>query len=162
MKFTARLICLITCIVLYVPAVNADSAEQKTVDAHDPSICSPDGIALGGHDAVAYHTENQAAMGSSDISVEHDGLTYLFTKVEHRDLFVEDPVKYLPHFRGWCAIALARNRLTCPEYTNFKVEDGKLLLFETLAFVNGRTVWDSDPIQNLISAEANYSRFMQQ
>ena len=36
-------------------------------------------------------------------------------------------------------------RLACPDYTNFKIEDGRLLLFELTGFTNGRTVWNSDP-----------------
>lgn len=137
-------------------------AEEAAPPAHDPLVCSPNRVALGGYDVVAYHTLNAATMGNSKITHEHEMLVYQFSRAENRALFVESPEKYLPHFRGWCAIALSRNRLTCPDYTNFKVENGKLLLFETIAFFNGRSVWDSDPVENLISAEKNFRRLFEQ
>ena len=137
------------------------SASSNDVDPHDLSVCSPDGVALGGYDVVAYHTQGQAVSGVATISLEHAGLSYWFSNEVHKMLFEETPEKYLPHFQGWCAIALARNRLTCPDYENFKIEDGKLLLFETIAFINGRTVWDSNPVKNLIDAEQNFARLIE-
>lgn len=136
--------------------------EAETLPAHDASVCSPDGVALGGHDVVAYHLEEAAVLGDVQYQTEWDGLVYHFKNAENLVLFEQEPEQYLPHFQGWCAIALARNRLTCPDYENFKIEDGKLLLFETIAFVNGRNLWDSNPIKNLISAEQNFERILQQ
>jgi YHS domain-containing protein len=131
-------------------------------NVHNASACALDGVALGGHDVVAYHTQNIARLGIAEISSEHGGLSYQFGSEEHQKLFELDPTKYLPHFQGWCAIALARNRLTCPDYENFKVQDGKLLLFETITFFNGQTVWNSDPVNNLISAQRNLKLLLKQ
>jgi YHS domain-containing protein len=137
---------------------------QQSTDfaAHDARQCSLDGVALGGYDVVAYHKQNKAVFGNAEITYSLDELTYQFSSTENRSLFESEPSKYLPHFRGWCAIALASNRLTCPDYKNFKIENGRLLLFETIAFVNGRSVWDSDPLSNLTKAERNYSRLVPQ
>lgn len=137
------------------------TAKEQQLDAHDGSSCAIDGVALGGHDVVAYHTLNTAVLGNTEIVATHNDLTYFFNSKQHKELFESDPIKYLPHFQGWCAIALARNRLTCPDYENFKIEDGKLLLFETITFFNGRNVWNSDPIKNLISAQKNFDRLLE-
>ena len=46
-------------------------------------------------------------------------------------------------------------RLACPDYTNFKIENGDLLLFELAGFTNGRTLWNSDPSGFRERADAN-------
>jgi hypothetical protein len=51
-------------------------------------------------------------------------------------------------------------RLVCPDYTNFKIEDGRLLLFEIAGFTNGRTIWDSDPTGFRQQADANFKRLV--
>lgn len=163
MQMRLIFITLLTSLAVSLPATFISTViADDELPAHDASICSPDGLALGGYDVVAYHTLNAATIGDSEIISQHEELTYRFSSEEHKKLFDSDPLKYLPHFQGWCAIALARNRLTCPDYKNFKVEDGKLLLFETIAFVNGRKVWNNDPINNLISAEQNFKRFLEE
>ena len=53
-------------------------------------------------------------------------------------------------------MSLALGSFTCPDYENFKVEDGKLLLFETTVFTNGRTLWDQDPSENRAKADRNF------
>lgn len=138
----------------------AAASNESNYEHYDSRQCSPDGVALGGFDVVAYHTQNAAVKGDASISSEHEGLNYHFSSVKNRDLFLDNQAKYLPHFSGWCAIALSNKRLTCPDYANFKIEDGKLLLFETIAFVNGRSVWDSDPLGNLLKAEQNFSELV--
>ena len=134
----------------------------KELENHNPSSCALDGIALGGHDVVAYHVVNEAVLGDPNIIVEHETLIYQFSSDENKQLFELEPVKYLPHFQGWCAIALTRNRLTCPDYKNFKVEDGRLLLFETITFFNGQDLWNSNPAKNLISAERNFEKLVEE
>lgn len=138
------------------------SNASDTGFGHVSNRCSPDGIAVGGYDLVAYHTENRAAKGSADWSTEYNGLLHQFSSPENLALFVASPEQYLPKFSGWCAIALAKNKLTCPDYENFAVQNGELLLFETFGFTNGRHVWDRNPVSNLQSAQKNYDRFFEQ
>lgn len=132
------------------------------LEQHNSKRCSPDGIAVGGYDLVAYHTLNKALVGSSNWSAMHNGLAHHFINAEHLRLFKDNPGKFLPKFSGWCATALAKNKLTCPDYENFKVENGELLLFETYAFSNGRYFWERNPEKNRLAAERNYSQFFTQ
>lgn len=129
--------------------------------AHDSSRCSPDGIAVGGYDLVAYHTENRAVRGSAEWSTDYNDLIHRFSSEKNMALFIANPTQYLPKFSGWCAIALAKNKLTCPDYENFAIQNGELLLFETFGFTNGRHVWDRNPAANLQSAQQNYDRFFE-
>ncbi len=137
------------------------STAAESVVAHDSSHCSPDGIAVGGYDLVSYHTENRAVKGSAEWSKEYNNLLHQFSSAENLALFIANPERYLPKFSGWCAIALAKNKLTCPDYENFAIQNGELLLFETFGFTNGRHVWNRKPVSNLKSAQQNYDRFFE-
>ena len=123
---------------------------------HDPRICAPEGIAVGGYDLVSYHQENGPVQGETQWAVTHNELTYLFSSEDNQRLFKTDPEQYLPRYSGWCAISLALGRLTCPDYDNFQIENGQLLLFETTGFTNGRVVWNTDRKGNRKKADNNY------
>lgn len=125
------------------------------------SMCLPDGIAVGGYDLVSYRQAGGPVTGTAEFTVEHDGATYLFASRENLDTFGKDPDRYLPAYGGFCAITLALGRVTCPEYTNFKIEDDRLLLFEITGFTNGRTLWNSDPAEFRQKADTNFDSLLE-
>ncbi|MEM7621615.1 MAG: YHS domain-containing (seleno)protein [Planctomycetota bacterium] len=92
-------------------------------------------LAIGGYDPVAYFPEGDpdgngsAAKGSKKITHTHRGVTYRFTSAANRDTFIENPLKYEPAYGGWCAYAASNAGFTKPSPKNFKVENGRLLLF---------------------------------
>jgi len=102
-------------------------------------------IAVGGYDLVSYHGANGPVRGSSAITAVYAERVYQFIDDTNRAQFLADPKKYLPRYQGWCATSLSMGHLAIPDYTNFKIEDGSLLLFEHTGFTNGRTLWDTDP-----------------
>lgn len=87
-----------------------------------------DGIALQGHDPVAYFTKDMAVAGDAAITAEHDGATYRFSSAENRDLFVANPEKYAPQYGGFCAFGMASGYQAPVEADKFTVVDGKLYL----------------------------------
>ena len=133
----------------------AISSEQTS-----PHPCSPDGVAVGGYDLVSYHQPGGPLHGSADIELQREGLTYRFASEENFKLFQANPQSYLPRYQGWCAATLSMGRLACPDYTNFKIEDGQLLLFELAGFTNGRTLWNSDPSGFKARADTNASKLL--
>lgn len=136
------------------------TGEITEATQHDPSICAPDGIAVGGYDLVSYRADTGPVMGEQKFAAKHDGLTYLFSSKKHKRQFEKRPDYYLPKYSGWCAISLALGRLTCPDYTNFKIENDQLLLFETTGFTNGRVLWNSDAQGFRVKADGNYVRIL--
>ena len=122
----------------------------------DHSVCTPGGVAVGGYDLLSYRSEGGPIIGEEAITAEHDGLTYRFVSKDNRDAFVENPQRYLPRYGGWCAVTLALGSLNCPDYTNFQIEDGELLLFETTGFTNGRVLWNTDAPGFRSKADDNY------
>ncbi|MEM6582733.1 MAG: YHS domain-containing (seleno)protein [Pseudomonadota bacterium] len=136
-------------LLLAMPFTAANSQAEST------HPCSIDGVAIGGYDLVSYHQSDGPMMGLTEIDVQYDHQTYLFANEDNRELFLSNPSQYLPRYQGWCAATLAMGRLACPDYTNFKIEDGQLLLFELVGFTNGRTLWNSDPLGFRTRADAN-------
>jgi YHS domain-containing protein len=125
-----------------------------------PHPCSPDGVAVGGYDLVSYHQGGGPLEGSADIELQREGLTYRFSSEENLQRFLANPESYLPRYQGWCATTLSMGRLACPDYTNFKIEDGQLLLFELVGFTNGRSLWNSDPIGFRARADTNANKLL--
>lgn len=113
-----------TFVVLGVSMATANAHAETSVNV------TPDGVAIGGWDTVAYFTENRAVAGDPAISHRWDGATWYFSSSENRDLFAADPQAYAPQFGGWCAYALSQGRYAAevdPE-TSWTVRDGELFL----------------------------------
>ena len=150
------------CVALLMtrPALAQSEPDIRDELPASPAQCAVDGVAVGGYDLVSYRQEGGPQFGSPTWSSNHDGLTYLFVSETNRDQFVAEPNAYLPEYSGWCAVTLALGRLTCPDYSNFKIEDGKLLLFELTGFTNGRHLWNSSPAHYKSLANDNYAVVM--
>ncbi len=85
--------------------------------------------AIKGFDPVAYFTERRALRGSEKFSHDWLGAKWLFANATHRDLFVEDPVKYAPQYGGHCADGVAYGDLTRNiDPRAWRIIEGKLYL----------------------------------
>ena len=124
----------------------------------DRAMCALDGVSVGGLDLVSYRHSGGPLPGTSDFSTEFNGSTYLFASQSNLDTFRGNPERYLPAYAGFCAITLALGRVTCPEFSNFKIEDDRLLLFEVTGFTNGRTLWDTNPEDFRNKADENFEK----
>lgn len=111
--------------------------------------------AFDGNDIISYFN-GKIEKGSEKYTYEYKDVKLYFASDETREVFKKDPEKYFPAYNGWCAIALAGGTLAKPDYSNYKIQDGKLLFFEVRAFFNGRTAWEKDPEINKITADAKY------
>lgn len=109
------------------------------------------GIAIDGHDPVAYFTMNKALRGDKAITAEHGGATYHFVSQEHRTLFVTNPTKYVPQYGGYCAYGASQGYNAPVEADKFTVVDGKLYLN-----YNGRvqSTWRKDTADYITQADA--------
>lgn len=91
---------------------------------------SPDILttASSGYDVVAYQTENAAKQGTTAHFSYHDGQAYLFSSKENRELFENNPEKYVPAFGGYCAMGVALGKKLPIDPEAFYVVDGKTYL----------------------------------
>jgi YHS domain-containing protein len=93
-----------------------------------PVNVNGDGVALEGHDPVAYFTQGRPVKGETAYVTVHDGATYQFASAENKSMFDSDPAKYLPQYGGFCAYGMASGYQAPVEIDRFTVVDGKLYL----------------------------------
>jgi len=84
--------------------------------------------AVQGYDTVAYFTEGEPVKGSADFATEYRGATWRFSSQENLDLFLADPDAYAPQYGGYCAWAVARNKLAKGDPAAWHVHNDKLYL----------------------------------
>ncbi|MEQ8306467.1 MAG: YHS domain-containing (seleno)protein [Hoeflea sp.] len=89
---------------------------------------SESGVAIEGHDPVAYFTMNKPVPGDPAITATHEGAVYRFSSEENRALFEADPAKYAPQYGGYCAYGAAKGYKAPVEVDKFSIVDGKLYL----------------------------------
>ena len=86
------------------------------------------GIALKGHDPVAYFTVGQPQRGIDELRLAHAGAIYLFASTANRDAFAANPGRYLPQYGGYCAFGVSRGYKADIDPAAFSIVDGKLYL----------------------------------
>lgn len=57
-------------------------------------------------------------------------------------MFVANPEKYVPAYGGWCALGVAMGQRFPVDATNFKVVDGRIMLFLKNESVDGVSIWN--------------------
>ncbi len=116
------------------------------------------GLALEGHDPVAYFEQGRAVKGSPEINVRHRGATYYFSTLDSRARFESDPERFLPAYGGWCATAMAAGRKVAVDPTDYKVSGGRLFLFFKNAMGDTAEVWNKDEAAMMRRADGHWKR----
>jgi YHS domain-containing protein len=111
------------------------------------------GVAVGGHDPVAYFTEGKPVKGSRDITLEHEGATWRFASPANRDAFKADPAKYAPQYGGYCAWAVSQNYTAKGDPDAWTISNGKLYLNYNKSV---RSTWEKDIPGNVKKGDVNW------
>ena len=114
-----------------------------------------DGLAIRGHDAVAYFKDAKALKGNADLRAQYKGSTFLFSSAANRDAFAADPAKYAPQYGGYCAFGTAGGYKAATDPTAFTIVDGKLYLNYNAAV---QKQWSADIPGFIGKADANWPR----
>jgi hypothetical protein len=111
-------------------------------------------LAIKGYDPVAYFTVGSPVRGLPKIEYEWDEHRYRFSRLEHRELFKADPVRYAPQFAGLCSISLTQGAIVeaNPEY--WLISEGKLYMF---GGPGGPDLFRQDLARNIAKANENRS-----
>ncbi len=102
------------------------------------------GVAINGHDTVAYHRvgaadPHKATKGSKSWKAKWKGATWLFATKVDRDLFEADPEHYSPAYNGHCANALSLGEgLIKTDGTHWQIFEDHLYTFYA---ARGRDRW---------------------
>ncbi len=86
-------------------------------------------LMLFGYDAVGYFTEDAQKLGSPAIKSDYKGLTFRFSKPEHKALFDRSPEKYIPQYGGYCTNGIVYGIPLGGKAENWWMHDGKLYIF---------------------------------
>ncbi len=111
------------------------------------------GVAVGGYDAVAYHTAKQATPGNAAITTQYEGVTWRFASEANKVLFVANPARYAPQYGGYCAIAVASGYTAKGDPEAWTVVGDKLYLNYNKSV---RAGWEKDIPGNVKKGDANW------
>lgn len=92
------------------------------------SVNVEQGLALKGHDPVAYFTVGKPTQGVAKYSAKFQGATYHFASAANQKRFQSNPAKYAPQYGGFCAMGAAIGKKLDVDPNSFKVVDDKLYL----------------------------------
>lgn len=105
-------------------------ASVLSLPAHAGSLISQSssGVAIKGYDPVAYFTDNKPVKGSEEFSHRWLGATWNFASAEHKEMFVADPIKYVPQYGGYCALSMTDGSRYEADPYSWRIVDGMLYL----------------------------------
>ncbi len=114
-------------------------------------------LAVGGYDAVAYHTQSLAVPGNPNYRVSWKDAEWRFASAENRDLFVKAPETYAPQFGGYCAFTVAYGSTAPGNPKVFTLANGKLYLNLNTSV---QATWVQDQQSLIKRAEANWPQLI--
>lgn len=98
-------------------------------------------IAIEGYDVVAYFLQEKAVRGSERFKSTYKNVGWLFHSLKHKEIFEQDPEKYIPQYGGFCAYGTSRGYLVKIDPYAWTVYKGKLYLNFSLSV---RETWSKD------------------
>lgn len=123
----------------------------KSVDAN--------GVALLGHDPVAFFTDKRPVMGNPNYQTAYRGAIYQFAGGEHKAMFEREPAKFEPQYGGYSAYAVTKKKLSQIKRLEYwEIVDGRLVL------LHNRKAWDQwhkDVSGNFRRADANWPKLVE-
>ena len=116
-------------------------------------------MALEGYCPVAYFAVDKAVRGKPEYASTYNGVTYHLVSAEAQRAFEEDPERYLPAYGGWCAFGMAVEDKFPVDPTNFKIVNGRLMVFLKNVNVDALELWnDGDELQLTAKADAHWKK----
>ena len=110
-------------------ALLAPTALAAPAFADSPPIYTPlrNSIAIGGYDTVSYFS-GKPMKGNKLFTTTYKNAQWRFSTRANLDLFRANPEAFVPQYGGYCAWALAHNKLAKGSPKQWHVQDGKLYL----------------------------------
>jgi len=110
-------------------------------------------VALKGRDVVSFFENEKPLKGSKQYVVDWDDTKWRFSSEKNRDLFIQDPKKYIPEFGGFCPVALADNNAKIGKSTHYSVINDKLYLNYNRT---SKSAFNENPDNFLVRAQLNF------
>src|SRR5579864_7581716 len=126
------------------------AASDKTPVA---AVNAANGTGLKGYDPVAYFTLGQPTPGLDQHTYRWKGVIYRFASAENLERFKADPEKYLPQYGGYCAYAMAIDRIADIDPSRWAIVEGKLYLNNNFLSYH---LWSLNKSGNIAAADRNW------
>ena len=137
---------------LVVAAATLAQAQKRLVNT------DKQGLALRGHDPVAFFTAGKPVAGDYRYESNYQGTRYRFSSAENKKLFDAEPAKYIPQFGGYCAYGVSRGYAVDVELDAFQIVDGRLLMQYNK---DVRDKFNEAPQANLKKADENWPKVVE-
>lgn len=126
-----------------------------TASARSPiaAVNTEDGLAIKGYDPVSYFDIREPTRGSAQFSTTYKGVVYRFVSADHQKRFVADPEKFLPQYGGYCALAIALDRIADIDPDEWTIVQGKLYLNNGFF---AQSLWSLDESGNIAAGDRNW------
>jgi YHS domain-containing protein len=131
----------------------AVAASEKTPVA---AVNAAGDIGVKGYDPVAYFTLGQPTPGLDQYTYRWKGVIYRFASADNLKRFKADPEKYLPQYGGYCAYAMAINRIADIDPSRWAIVDGKLYLNNNFLSYH---LWSLNKSGNIAAADHNWPQY---
>lgn len=138
-----RRILLALAAVLAMPAALARAGE----------INEQGGVAIKGHDPVAYFESSRPVAGSPEITATYKGVGFRFASEANRARFLASPERYLPQYGGFCAYGAAGGYKADIDPAAWSIVDGKLYLNYSTRI---RSSWNRDQLGYIAKADRQW------
>ena len=146
---------LLLLVLVSMPLISVAQTREKNFNLENH-------VAIQGYDPTAYFNSHKAVKGKKELSYNYEGVTYYFSSVDARNLFIANPAKYEPQYGGWCAYAMgATGEKVEIDPETFKVTDGKLFLFYNKFFTNTLPKWNNAEMDLKMKADKNWKTINQ-
>ena len=113
------------------------------------------GVALRGHDTVAWFTEGRPRRGQAAFQADHAGVAWHFASAANLARFEADPAAFAPAFGGYCAFGVARGYKVDIDPEAWHIEAGVLYLNYDRGV---QRQWRRDIPGHIARAAANWPR----
>lgn len=122
-----------------------------------PPVHAPAGVAIGGHDPVAYFTEGRPVEGAATFETQWNGATWRFASAANKAMFEADPAAYAPQFGGYCAWAASQGYIAPGDPLQWRIVDGELFLNYN---ARAKALWEQDMTAAITRGKANWPRIL--
>ncbi|MEE8153860.1 MAG: YHS domain-containing (seleno)protein [Phycisphaerales bacterium] len=154
----AALVMLIGLTVWGASAPGPMADETSRAYLHSFSLPST-GIALEGYCPVAYFAVNKPVRGKPEFASTYNDVTYYLVSADAKKAFDRNPEKYIPAFGGWCAFGMSIQDKFPVDPTNFKIVNGRLMVFLKNRNVDALDLWNQGNDAQLIAkADAHWKK----
>ena len=145
---------LLAFLAIFAAAFASIAAAAAPAPAPAPAVyADAAGLAVQGHDPVAFFTQGKPVKGSASYELEWSGAKWRFASARSLAAFKADPPRYAPQFGGYCAWAVSQHYLAPGDPGFWKIVDGKLYLN---ANARAKLLWEADQAQAIARGHANW------